>query len=235
MASFNNSPLNLTEGDVNRLDFIDGENILTHDAAATSSEALKGTEIVGLYFSAHWCPPCRRFTPLLAKRYEELKQAGHSFEIVFVSSDQSEAAFAEYWEEMPWKALAYSQTATKESLSKVFGVNGIPALILLDGEGKLITTDGREAIMQCSFDKIGTYEVDKLAAAAKLDAIVAGLPETVTHACHEHPLTKQKDPYGPRGWGCDVCEEGGRGWAYRCVECGFDAHAKCVCDLPEEP
>merc|ERR1719495_1556006 len=41
---------------------------------------------LGLYFSAHWCPPCRGFTPKLAETYKKLKEQGQNFEIVFVSS-----------------------------------------------------------------------------------------------------------------------------------------------------
>ena len=26
--------------------------------------------IIGLYFSAHWCPPCRGFTPVLSEFYK---------------------------------------------------------------------------------------------------------------------------------------------------------------------
>ncbi len=35
-----------------------------------------GSEIVGLYFSAAWCWPCQRFTPELARLYEELREGG---------------------------------------------------------------------------------------------------------------------------------------------------------------
>ena len=31
--------------------------------------SLQGKSVVGLYFSAHWCPPCKGFTPQLAKKY----------------------------------------------------------------------------------------------------------------------------------------------------------------------
>jgi len=110
------------------------------------SEALAGKDCVGLYFSAHWCPPCRGFTPKLAEVYNGLVSAGKSFEIVFVSSDKSEDQFNEYCGEMPWLALPYSERAAKQKLSQKFKVQGIPMLILLDGSGKLLTKQGREAV-----------------------------------------------------------------------------------------
>jgi nucleoredoxin len=71
-------------------------------------ESLNGKEIVALYFSAHWCPPCKQFTPKLADVYNDLIKSQKSFEIVFVSSDRSEEEFYEYFKEMPWIALPYS-------------------------------------------------------------------------------------------------------------------------------
>jgi len=32
---------------------------------------LKNLKAILIYFSAHWCPPCRGFTPVLAKNYKE--------------------------------------------------------------------------------------------------------------------------------------------------------------------
>ena len=60
---------------------------------------------------------------------------------------------------------------------------------------------------------------------------MATLPDTVHRPdLHEHELTRCADAYGGRGWGCDVCEAGGRGWAYQCSPCNFDAHPQCCCD-----
>ena len=42
--------------------------------------ALEG-KVYGIYFSAHWCPPCRQFTPRLAQTYNALRAAGREFEV----------------------------------------------------------------------------------------------------------------------------------------------------------
>ena len=62
----------------------------------------------GLYFSAHWCPPCRSFTPQLAKFYTDFKKEHPSdFEIVFISCDNDEDSFKSYFKEMPWLSLPF--------------------------------------------------------------------------------------------------------------------------------
>merc|ERR1719498_1589370 len=95
-----------------------------------------------------WCGPCRNFTPQLVKSYEALKATGRPFEIVFVSSDRDQAAFHEYYGEMPWLALPYSDRNGKSQLSSKYKVTGIPTLVLFDAEGKTITTDGRSCIAE---------------------------------------------------------------------------------------
>lgn len=130
-----------------------------------SPESLAG-KIVCLYFSAHWCPPCQEFTPLLAAKYKELVDAGHPIEIIFVSSDSSEAEAREYFSEMPWKMLDYGSRSEKNELGRAYSVSGIPSLVMLDESLRLITSNGRSAIMNCEFDKLKTYETDLIAAKA---------------------------------------------------------------------
>ena len=101
---------------------------------------------VALYFSAHWCGPCRGFTPDFAAVYKELRAAGKPFEVIFVSSDRDLAAFEEYHGEMPWPALPFAQREVKEALSKAFGVRGIPTVVLMKPDGSAVDTEGRAAI-----------------------------------------------------------------------------------------
>jgi len=126
------------------------EELLTFDIqtkAGTAPFSSLDGKVLALYFSAHWCPPCRGFTPELAKKYQEIQDAGLPLEVLFVSSDRDEAGFDEYYAEMPWAALPYSQRGLKEELSDYFGVEGIPSLVLIDKDRTVITKNGRGSIM----------------------------------------------------------------------------------------
>jgi len=122
-----------------------GPKLLSGSQEVETTEAVSGKPAVALYFSAHWCPPCRGFTPQLAQWYtQSLKTKG--LEVVFVSSDRDEASFKGYFKDMPWLAIPFSDRGRKDALSKRFKVQGIPTLIVLDSDGKVITKEGREAI-----------------------------------------------------------------------------------------
>jgi len=108
--------------------------------------SLDSKTAVLLYFSAHWCPPCRKFTPVLAEYYNKFA-ADKGFEIIFVSSDKDQGSFDEYYGSQPWLALPYDKRELKDSLSKIFKVQGIPTLVVLGSDGSLITTDGRTKVM----------------------------------------------------------------------------------------
>lgn len=106
------------------------------------AEPYKGgekTKFTAIYYSAHWCPPCRAFTPKLVEWYKGFKAKHANFELVFASSDKDEAAMLEYMKEtgMPWPAVKFGEKKTV-GLDK-YAAGGIPYLVLIDETGKDLT------------------------------------------------------------------------------------------------
>lgn len=98
-------------------------------------DALAGKEFVLLYASAHWCGPCRQFTPMLAAWY---KGAQDHVEVVFLSADHDDNGFKSYFKSHPWMAIDFDDDA-RESLMASIRVSSIPRLVVLSGvTGKII-------------------------------------------------------------------------------------------------
>lgn len=122
---------------------------LVSSANASFYDTIKGSisktsaspepKFVALYFSAHWCPPCRMFTPKLVEWYKTFKQAHPEFELVFVSSDRDEAAMNAYIKEtsMPWPHATFDNS--KNPLFTKYASEGIPYLVLVGEDGKALT------------------------------------------------------------------------------------------------
>ncbi len=103
-------------------------------------EALEKKKLIALYFSAHWCAPCRKFTPELVDYYNRVATQHPEFEIVFVSFDKSQFAMETYMREanMPWPAIDFPKLGGKEAIRKYAG-KGIPCLVLVDATGTVIS------------------------------------------------------------------------------------------------
>uniref|UniRef100_T1JL93 Thioredoxin domain-containing protein n=1 Tax=Strigamia maritima TaxID=126957 RepID=T1JL93_STRMM len=110
----------------------------------SADEALKDVPVVGLYFSAHWCPPCRLFTPTLAEFYASIKAKEQNFEMIFITSDRSDEAMKSYMLEChgDWLAVPYKLEEFREKLDEKFEIDGIPTLIILK-DGEMVTNTGR--------------------------------------------------------------------------------------------
>jgi thiol-disulfide isomerase/thioredoxin len=93
-------------------------------------------------FWASWCGPCRQEMPNVVANYAKYKDKG--LEIVGVSFDQKKEAWLKAvadlgmtWPQMSdlkgWQCQAHD----------VYGINSIPASILLDPQGNIIAVDLR--------------------------------------------------------------------------------------------
>ena len=124
-----------------------GNSLVDAQGKPVDPSTLKG-KTIGLYFSAHWCGPCKAFTPKLVEFRNKIAK---DFEVVFISSDRDEAALFNYMKEsgMTWPALPFNSDK-KEELSKLFQVRGIPSLVVLNDKGVLVSTTARNDVATLS-------------------------------------------------------------------------------------
>jgi nucleoredoxin len=79
-----------------------------------------------------------------------MNKKGKKFEVVWVSRDNSEDAFVQYYQKMPWLAVTIENIPKcVEKTSTKYQVRGIPHLVVLDGyDATVYTLDGRGKVAQ---------------------------------------------------------------------------------------
>jgi len=113
----------------------DGKDIKLSDYAGQG-------KIVLVDFWASWCGPCRAEMPNVIEAYEQFKNKG--FEIVGVSLDRN----VEDWEKgisdlgITWPQMSDVKYWDCEG-AKLYGVNAIPATVLIDKDGTILERDLR--------------------------------------------------------------------------------------------
>lgn len=124
----------------------------TTDGQDLTLERFKG-KVLLVDFWATWCPPCKAEVPSLVKAYNAFKDKG--FEIIGISFDQDKAAFEGYVKEnsMPWPQY-FDGKGWENEVGPTYGIQSIPTMYLLDGEGKVITSDLRGGKLEEELGKI---------------------------------------------------------------------------------
>ncbi|KAF3431258.1 hypothetical protein FNV43_RR25988 [Rhamnella rubrinervis] len=191
-------------------------------------------ELVGktilLYFSAHWCPPCRAFLPKLIKAYHDIKAKDSAFEVIFISSDCDQSAFDEFFSSMPWLALPYGDER-KKFLQCRFKIHGIPEVVAIGPSGQTLTKEAQNVISAHGADAYPFTEEHLKQLVEKMDEVAKECPEKVKHESHiEHELVLTRRG----GYSCDGCGEAGCNWSFYCDECDFDLHPNCALKNNEE-
>merc|ERR1712224_464236 len=155
------------------------DKIVTKTGEKPTDEVLKGKKLVGLYFSAGWCGPCKRFTPAVSEMYDKAqKDDPSSFEVLFLSACNDRDQFTDYYAKMPWPAVPYElsqgshskrgvgfvRKAKREAgmqqgeLGTKFDIQSVPRLVLLDGAtGSVLSEKAHETIPAVG-DKPESYE-----------------------------------------------------------------------------
>ncbi|MCP3906212.1 MAG: redoxin domain-containing protein [Planctomycetes bacterium] len=99
-------------------------------------------KVVLVDFWATWCRPCIAEVPNLRNVHKRFKDRG--FEVVSISLDQNRSSFKRYAKKnrMTWRHVMEGG-GWKTRLARKYGINSIPAMYLLDHEGKVISTQAR--------------------------------------------------------------------------------------------
>uniref|UniRef100_A0A5B6YMS9 protein-disulfide reductase n=1 Tax=Davidia involucrata TaxID=16924 RepID=A0A5B6YMS9_DAVIN len=201
----------------------DDNFVIGKDGVKIPVSDLVGKNIL-LYFSAHWCPPCRAFLPKLIEAYHKIKAKDDAFEVIFFSSDRDQTSFDEFFSGMPWLALPFGDKR-KASLQRTFKVSGIPMLVAIGPTGRTVTTEARDLIIYHGADAYPFTEEHLKEIEAQYEEMAKGWPEKLKHTLHEdHELELTRRPI----YTCDGCNEMGQVWSFNCGECDFDLHPKCA-------
>ena len=114
------------------------------DGNEVSLSSFKGKYVL-IDFWASWCGPCRQESPNVQKQYQLYKDKG--FEVVSVSIDKKEDAWRKAVKEDDIKGTLLLAKDYKK-IMKDYVFSGIPYMVLLDKEGKVMALNLRGEALQ---------------------------------------------------------------------------------------
>jgi thiol-disulfide isomerase/thioredoxin len=118
-----------------------------YDGQKFDLKSLRG-KVVLIDFFATWCGPCLEEVPNLQKAYREYHDRG--FEIVSISIDEDRDALDGFLKrkKLPWILLHEKEEGGQHPAMDYYGIEGIPAMFLVDREGKVVSLNARGEELQ---------------------------------------------------------------------------------------
>ncbi len=104
-------------------------------------------------FWASWCGPCLREIPNIKRVYEKYHDQG--FEVLSISLDDKEANWLNAVKKhaMPWTQVS-SLKGWKCPVAQLYGVSAVPAMVLIDRDGRIVSTNARGEKLDAAVSEI---------------------------------------------------------------------------------
>lgn len=94
-------------------------------------------------FWASWCGPCRQEMKNLREQYAEFEGQGVRFMSISLDDSVDKWKKACKEEQIPWMSVRDDNGWSKSEIRKLFGIQAIPFIVLLDKEGKIVAKNIR--------------------------------------------------------------------------------------------
>jgi nucleoredoxin len=113
-------------------------NLVQSDGTVVVETAHPKSRYTVVYYSASWCPPCKKFTPKLV-RFVESSAAAVRFRVILMSGDVDQQSAGEYMREsgMTWPMVRQGSPAF-ERFAELVNSPYIPYLLVLDEQGRVV-------------------------------------------------------------------------------------------------
>ena len=126
--------------------------LCTPEGKPVSLSSLRG-KCVLIDFWASWCGPCLREAPNVKKVYDKYHAKG--FEVLSVSIDEDKAKWTDAIAKhhLDWLHVS-SLKGWKCPVAQLYKVSGVPAMFLIDRDGKIVSTKARGEVLEQEVSKL---------------------------------------------------------------------------------
>ncbi len=125
----------------------------TLDGRTFKLSALRGRPVV-VHYWATWCDPCKNDMKLLSRLQARYKRAGLTLVGINVDARKEDAEKFVRETKLPWVQLFEEGGLESSRLSKAFGVQTLPTMMLIDKSGTVVRHNVRAAELDEELEKL---------------------------------------------------------------------------------
>ncbi|XP_060520971.1 nucleoredoxin-like protein 2 [Cylas formicarius] len=139
------------------MDMLEGKMLLDKDGVCRPvKQILKNKKIIIYFFTASYVENSE-IIEKLQEVYKENEKRDTGMVIIYVSSDGEEENFKyDFGRQGPWVAIPFKD-ATADELRYKYDISCLPALVVVNQDGDIITRRGKEELEQLAVNVIVTW------------------------------------------------------------------------------